>query len=106
MRWRRPLVLMIGGVLAAPPAFPQEVRPEVVRIVRQGLRADAPVQVSELERLLLTRVGDPVDEALIERSVRRVIATDLFATVEVDRLRGPGGIEIPDRAPKGGRGRA
>lgn len=100
MKPGRLIVFVTGGIMLSSPGFPQEVRPEVVRIVRQELRAATAVPIAELERLLLTRVGDPLDENLLGRSVRRLLATDLFATVEVDRIHVPGGIELVYRATK------
>ena len=85
---------MMGGLMCASPGFSQEMPTASVRITRQELRTDRLVPLPDVEQLLLTRVGDPPDEGLIRRSIRRLLATDLFGAVDVQRLQVAGGIEL------------
>src|SRR3990170_3706334 len=91
--WRL-IVAVMGGLMCASPGFSQEMPTASVRITRQELRTDRLVPLPDVEQLLLTRVGDPPDEGLIRRSIRRLLATDLFGAVDVQRLQVAGGIEL------------
>lgn len=63
-------------------------------ILSQELRFDFPVASKGLEGLLLTRVGQPFDPTLADRSVRRLLSTDLFSQVTVEERAEPAGIRL------------
>lgn len=67
-------------------------------IVQQELVVDAPVAAYGLGGLLLTRVGGEDRQELVDRSVRRLLATGLFREVVAERQAVPGGVRLVYRA--------
>ncbi|HUO85563.1 MAG TPA: POTRA domain-containing protein, partial [Thermoanaerobaculia bacterium] len=88
----RATVVVLLLICAAPLAAQFEFKGEIIRSIE--LSPDAPYETPELERLLVTRVGDPLTITAVQESVKAIFATGDFRDVRVDATPVEGGVAL------------